>query len=260
MAKVRKIDFSPDEFLIGVAGMKAIDIAVYWVACSLMYSSGDVIQVDDERLFSVIRARRTDVMEALARLVARGKLQRNGSELASKRCRTELERAAERIQNASEAAAKRWRNDGDTLPNQRVTDATAENGALLSLTTTTITTNTISPEDPGESQVVVDFPGSEKQKPGRRRKNQHLDPEGFAPVLAAFPRKDDPDDAARAFQRVVDAGKATAEELLTAAEAYARERSGQDPKFTKQLATWLNKGSYRNQPMKVSSRSGGCPL
>ncbi len=260
MAKVRKIDFSPDEFLIGVTGMKPMDIAVYWVACSLMYSSGDAIQADDERLFSIIKARKSDIIATLNRLVARGKLQRNGSELAQKRCRTELERAAERIQNATDAASKRWRNEGDIASKQGVTDATAENGALLSLTTTTTTTNSISPDSPGDSAAVVNFPGGETPKAGRRRKNQHLEPEGFAPVYDAFPLKADPDDAARAFRKVVEAGKATPEELLFAAKAYARERAGQDPKFTKHMATWLNKGSYRNQSQPSQARSGGCPL
>jgi hypothetical protein len=41
---------------------------------------------------------------------------------------------------------------------------------------------------------------------------------------------------------------ATPEELLAGAMRYAAERVGQDPKFTKNPATWLNKGSYADEP------------
>jgi uncharacterized protein YdaU (DUF1376 family) len=50
VSKIRRIDYSPDEFLVGVAGMSAEEIGVYWVIVSLIYSSGGPIPVDDDRL------------------------------------------------------------------------------------------------------------------------------------------------------------------------------------------------------------------
>lgn len=257
MAKVRKIDFSPDEFLAGVIGMTMAEGHTYWVLCSLIYSSSDWIAPTDER-FRAIKSDPRSVQAALRSLIDRGKIEvRADGKMMVRRCGQELERASRRIQEAVESGSRGGRPRKQSEENQEVGKPNPFSAEKLSLTTT-ITTNSISPEKPGVSQVVVDFPGGEKQ-PGRRRKNQDREPEGFAEFYGAFPRKDDPDDAARVFGRVVRSGKATAAELLAAARAYAKDRAGQDPKFTKQMATWLNKGSYRNAPAAPQSR-GGCPL
>jgi hypothetical protein len=108
--KVRKVDFSPDEFLVGIAGMKAIDIAVYWVACSLQMSSGRSVNINDSRLYSIIDARRPDILAALARLVAASKLHRNGDELENNRVRKEIKSAVNRIRTARKNGAKGGRH------------------------------------------------------------------------------------------------------------------------------------------------------
>jgi hypothetical protein len=36
--------------------------------------------------------------------------------------------------------------------------------------------------------------------------------------------------------------------MVERAQAYAYERRGQDPKYTKYPATWLNKGCYDDEP------------
>jgi hypothetical protein len=36
--------------------------------------------------------------------------------------------------------------------------------------------------------------------------------------------------------------------MVDRAQAYARERAGEDPTFTKYPATWLNKGCYDDEP------------
>ena len=256
MSKVRRVEFYPDEFLVGVAGMTAAEVGVYWTVCGLIYSTGGAIGATDERLFRLLDERKSTVLRLIDKLIQSGKILRTGDELMVKRCCSELERVVERILSATGAASKRWRTEDSIPPDQGVTDATAESGAMLTNNLQPSTFNSISPEHREDGQVV-DFPGSDKPQ-GRRRKNQDQEPEGFAPAYDAFPRKDDPDDAARAFGRVVRSGKATAAELLAAARAYAKDRAGQDPKFTKQMATWLNKGSYRNAPPQA--RSGGCPL
>jgi uncharacterized protein YdaU (DUF1376 family) len=107
--KVRRIDFSPAEFLAGVAGMSFLDIGVYWVLCSLMYESEGVISRNDTRL-EAFKGHGNATNAAIARLIAAGKIEAgNGSEITQKRVRNELETARKRIENGSEMARKRWR-------------------------------------------------------------------------------------------------------------------------------------------------------
>lgn len=125
MAKVRKVDFSPDEFLVGIAGMKPIDIAVYWVVCSLQMSSGKAVNINDSRLFSIIDIRSTAIQAAISRLVAASKLHRNGDELANNRVRKEIKSAVKRIQTARKNGAKggRPRNEINEIENPPGSDA-----------------------------------------------------------------------------------------------------------------------------------------
>ena len=76
--KIRFINFSPDEFISGVIGMRAIDVGVYWAACSLMYSSGGPINENDERLLrlfsdhkNAIKASKTESCKDLTRTLLR---------------------------------------------------------------------------------------------------------------------------------------------------------------------------------------------
>jgi hypothetical protein len=61
-----------------------------------------------------------------------------------------------------------------------------------------------------------------------------------------YPRKVAKDNARKAFVRVVKSGRATPEELLAGVLRYAAERTGEDPKFTKHPATWLNGGCWQD--------------
>jgi uncharacterized protein YdaU (DUF1376 family) len=108
--KVRRVDFSPDEYLSGVAGMPPEDQGVYWLICALIYSTGGPIQDDDERLISLSGCHGNRRNAIIDRLAQRGKIVRKGSEIDQKRSRKELENAQKRSENASENVAKRWNN------------------------------------------------------------------------------------------------------------------------------------------------------
>lgn len=99
--KVRRVDFSPDEFLVGIAGMPADEIGVYWVVCCLIYSSGGPIPEDDERLGRLSGASHQKLPHILRSLVERRhKLDLEGGLLSNKRAVNELERAEHRATNA----------------------------------------------------------------------------------------------------------------------------------------------------------------
>jgi hypothetical protein len=72
----------------------------------------------------------------------------------------------------------------------------------------------------------------------------------FWPV---YPRKDDKGRARKAFLAVIKSKKATAAELVNGAIRYAAERQGEDPKFTKQPATWLNAEAWLNPAPSTSA-------
>lgn len=61
-----------------------------------------------------------------------------------------------------------------------------------------------------------------------------------------FPRHREKIEAERAYRRVRQRG-ATKEQLEVGAMQYAKERVGQDPKYTKYPATWLNRGCWTDE-------------
>jgi hypothetical protein len=79
MAKIRHIDFYPDEYVSGVAGkMSPADQGVYWMICALVYSKGGPIDDDHvwlSRLFDRDTHWRT-VKASIDRLVAKGKVEK----------------------------------------------------------------------------------------------------------------------------------------------------------------------------------------
>lgn len=108
MSKVRRIDYSADEMIAGVAGqLDPVDFGIYWMICTLIYSRGGPIADDHiwiSGLFKKTHPRTTRA--AIERLVASGKIERSGAELMVNRCRSELERASNRTRTWAENGAK----------------------------------------------------------------------------------------------------------------------------------------------------------
>ena len=67
-----------------------------------------------------------------------------------------------------------------------------------------------------------------------------FDQAAFQKWWQAYPRRVGKGGARIAYMRVMKSRKATSVELLAGAERYATARAGEDPKFTKHPATWLN--------------------
>ena len=73
--KPRRIDFSPDNFIAGIAGVMDLEeIGLYWLLCSLIYSHGGPIKYDPVRWARITRGTspRT-IRTAFERLSALGK-------------------------------------------------------------------------------------------------------------------------------------------------------------------------------------------
>lgn len=69
----------------------------------------------------------------------------------------------------------------------------------------------------------------------------------FASFWEIYPKKKNRAEALDAWKKAVATGVDPAR-IATAAAAYRREREGEDPKYTKYPATWLNKGCYDDEP------------
>jgi uncharacterized protein YdaU (DUF1376 family) len=114
--KVRRIDFSPDEWLAATVRLTVVEKGCYWTVCALIYSKGGPIDDDpawiarncgcDVRTWKAVRRR----------LLALGKIQRieplKGpidaipacGQITNRRCEQELNKARTRTISARSAA------------------------------------------------------------------------------------------------------------------------------------------------------------
>jgi len=253
--KVRRIDFSPDEFLVGVTGMTPMVGHTYWVICALIYSSGKPISRDDERIYRIIKAPPYRIREAIDELVnVRAKLSEDALGLHNGRAASELGSAQRRIATAIENGEKGGRPSGKIKDLEKPVGFSEGNPAEKLTTTTTITTNISAPAE--NTDVPLGLPGISSPSSGRMP-----EPNGFAEFYMAFPLKKKRPTAAKAYLSASRKG-ASQSELLAGAQRYAMERKGEDPKYTQHPATWLNAEAWKDEPHQfpANTRSFKCPL
>jgi hypothetical protein len=70
----------------------------------------------------------------------------------------------------------------------------------------------------------------------------------FAEFYALYPRKEDPDDALKAYRQVIRKG-ATHAEIMAGLSRY---RFSDDPQYIKHPAGWLRAGSWKSEPLPPS--------
>jgi len=75
--------------------------------------------------------------------------------------------------------------------------------------------------------------------------NHHLD--AFGAFWVVYPKKRNREEAKQAWIAAIERG-IEPKRMVDGAQQYARDRAGQDPKYTKYPATWLNKGCYDDEP------------
>lgn len=86
-----------------------------------------------------------------------------------------------------------------------------------------------------------------KPQPAASRSGQPQEPEAFDGFWQAYPRRVGRKAAVRAWDKALKDG-VPPQRIVSAAEAYARERHGQPTQYTKHPATWLNGGHYDDEP------------
>lgn len=80
-------------------------------------------------------------------------------------------------------------------------------------------------------------------------------PDPFDDFWAAYPRRVDKQAARKAWRTAIKK-HADPDRVIAAAHAYAAQRAGQDPHYTKHPSTWLNAGAYDNTPEPLRLVSG----
>jgi uncharacterized protein YdaU (DUF1376 family) len=108
--KVRRVDWSPADWLEGTAELSYEQEGVYVDIVNLIYARGSGVAME---LIKARRKCRGDRVEALVNsLVSLGKVYRKSGVIHVKRCDDELLRARSRVDRAELAAAHRWKNNG----------------------------------------------------------------------------------------------------------------------------------------------------
>ena len=99
-------------------------------------------------------------------------------------------------------------------------------------------------QQPSDNQLLKDSssPAAQTDEP---TEDLHL--EAFGAFWTVYPKKRAREEARKAWIAAIKRG-ADPKHIVDAAQAYARERFKQDPKYTKYPATWLNKGCYDDEP------------
>lgn len=107
--KIRRVDFSPDEWLGGTVQLDNAERGLYITACALIYSAGGAIT--KEHLRAACRDHGRAFNHQLERLISLGKLSLNDGEISNKRALNELENATKRSETARQNVGKRWNNN-----------------------------------------------------------------------------------------------------------------------------------------------------
>jgi helix-turn-helix protein len=100
-------------------------------------------------------------------------------------------------------------------------------------------------EDDAATEVASASKASSARAQDGQQENHHL--EAFGAFWSNYPKKRDREAAKKAWIAAIERG-VEPKRIVDAAQAYARERFGQEPQYTKYPATWLNKGCYDDEP------------
>lgn len=112
-------------------------------------------------------------------------------------------------------------------------------------------------QQPSDKQLLEDSsPAAARDEPpapaaqpadnsGSKKIDHHF--KAFGAFWIVYPKKRDREEAKKAWIAAIERG-VDPQHMVDAATAYAQERKGEDSKFTKFPATWLNKGCYDDEP------------
>lgn len=137
MAKIRRVDFSPDEWLAGTRDLTLEERGAYWDICALMYSRGGPVADEEAWMARTLGCDVRRWRRIRARLIELGKLRESVFDgrncLTNSRAQREIAKATDRIDTAhraAEASARSRQSRAEVAP--KYEGSTSEVGAKSS--------------------------------------------------------------------------------------------------------------------------------
>jgi uncharacterized protein YdaU (DUF1376 family) len=125
VSKIRRVDFSPDEWLSGTSELEVDEKGAYWTVCALIYSRGEPIADDERWIAKACGCHWRQWRRIRERLLALGKIRlTDDGRLTNGRAERELARAFGRVEDARAAAEESAR-----IRAERRAAREAENGS-----------------------------------------------------------------------------------------------------------------------------------
>lgn len=258
--KVRRVDYYPDEYVVGVSSLTFEQQGLYWMVCSLIMSHGGPIPNDPKWIGKLGGTGAARCRRLLSELFDIGKLVEKDGKIGQKRAENELELAQKRI----ETAAKNGRNGG--RPSRENNDLAKPGGFSGEKLTTNYQLPTYESDTESEPDSHPPEPDTHMADPpvgdpadlfpiGTAAVEAHSKPtkadltrcfnERFWP---SYPRKVGKPQALAKF--IVKARQSTARAIVAGLRAHvvAWEESGIESKFIPHPSTWLNQERYLEPP------------
>lgn len=189
MSKVRRVDFSPDEWIAGTRELSMEERGAYWDVCALMYSRGGPIADDDAWIARTLGCNPRKWRSLKASLVAVGKLRIEGGQMVNGRAERELKRAQSRLKQARDAAEESAKQRRDRAENaaksndyKDIPEATvcADDGAIYQLATSNSleSKKEITPTESVRGDSLAEGSPAPKREPKGTRMPEGWRPEG----------------------------------------------------------------------------------
>jgi uncharacterized protein YdaU (DUF1376 family) len=216
--KIRRIDFSPDEWIAGTLGMSLEEEALYLRIVVRIYSHGGALPSNPEKLSRLCGVRPQVMRRILPKLMP--KFIETGGKLTSNRCETEMKLARNRVESARSNGAKGGRPNGLAKPGGSVRVKANHQPSTIN------------------HQIKKDPPIMPPQ--GGDSASREFD--GW---WQECPRKVGKDAAARKY--VIARRQADAETLLAGMRRYRASVSDKEPQFIVHPAAWLHQGRWKDE-------------
>lgn len=254
--KVRRLDYYPDEYIVGVSRMTFEHQGVYWMVCSLIMSHGGPIENDPKWIGKLGGMGAAKCRNIISDLIAHGKLAENCGKIGQKRAETELKHAQKRIETAQKNGSKGGRPPSE---NNDLAEPDGLSGEKLTTNYQLPTTNIIPPDD-GQLEVEG-LNGHQHEKPADRfpaksklpsRGGSLVYPEEFEAAWSAYPirQEDGKSGCYDHWRSWVVTKRVDPSIILDGAKAYAKARAGDDMRIG--FRRWCREGLWMQQ---ASSRA-----
>jgi len=217
----------PSDFITGTLNLTLEEKGAFSICLDLMYDQNGPIPDDHRWIAGVCGVSVRKWKSLLKRLIILGKLSTEGGFISN-------ERALKEIENRAKTARKHAENGS------KGGDKTAENRVALNKN------NDLPPAGLQHRARVLEARVRIEEEGKIIIKRSAIEND-FDLWWKAYPRRQAKADARKNYERILKNGDATVDEMFEGAVRYADAVKGENPKFTKMAATWLNKGCWTDE-------------